>query len=643
MTVLQPQVYCPNLHCSAPLNDVGNVACANCQTPLIYRYVWAVGEAVLSAPVGSIMAGRYYVKAPQIWLDTQPALQPDFPTVEIPDDMQVYLHLAPHRLHLPEVYGVCASATEAGEEIRDVMLLENVPLDGKGNLFPAIAQAWASATAVRQVYWLWQLLELWIPLKEQGATASLLVADNIRVEGWRVRLCQLFWDEGILTAADPSEVVPALGLADLAILWLGWVEQAQPAIADSLRNLCYEMRADQADLSEITTQLNQLLLEQASQLPLRLQVASASDTGPQHQHNEDTCYPPTVDGKLEADGIFPRLAAVCDGIGGHEGGEVASQMAVQSLKLQVQALLAEVAEQPEPLTPTVVTEQLEAIVRVINDLIANQNDTQGREARRRMGTTLVMGLQLPQRLPSPQGTSSDNSHELYLVNVGDSRAYWITPRYCHCLTLDDDVAVREVRMGRMIHREALQRPDAGALNQALGTRDSEFLHPAIQRFILEEDGVLLLCSDGLSDNGRVEASWAEIMTEVFRGKSSLETAAKAWIDLANQKNGHDNVSLVLLQCHTSSPAPELALPQMEQPGSDWTESARALLHDDESATGAPSAEPITSQRSLSKSLSKLLWILLVTALVLVGGGYAIWRQFDFGQNQPNREQVNPTP
>ncbi|MBF2029018.1 MAG: serine/threonine-protein phosphatase [Oscillatoriales cyanobacterium C42_A2020_001] len=639
MTVPQPQVYCPNLNCSAPLNDVGNSTCANCQTPLIYRYVWAVGAVVLNVPVGTIVAGRYYVKAPQIWLDTQPALQPDFPTVDIPDDMQVYLYLTPHRLHIPEVYGVCSLSVEDSGEISDVMLLENVPLDAKGNLFPAIAQAWTSATAVRQVYWLWQLLELWTPLKAQGATASLLVADNIRVEGWRVRLCQLFWDEGILTATEPSEVVPELGLSDLAILWLGWVEQAQPAISDSLRNLCYEMRADQAEVGEIATQLNQLLLEQASQLPLRFQVASATDTGPQHQHNEDTCYPSPAAGKLEVDGIFPRLAIVCDGIGGHEGGEVASQMAVQSLKLQIQALLAEVAEQPELLTPNVVTEQLEAIVRVINDLIASQNDAQGREARRRMGTTLVMGLQLPQRLLLPQGKLAENSHELYLVNVGDSRAYWITPRYCHCLTLDDDVAIREVRMGRMVYREALQRSDAGALIQALGTRDSEFLHPSIQRFLIEEDGVLLLCSDGLSDNGRVEASWAEIMAEVFRGKSSLEAAAQAWIDLANQKNGHDNVSLVLLQCHTSSPAPDLALPKMEQQGTDWTESARALLQKNEPEDDVQVSEPLTSQRSFSK----LLWILLVTALVLVGGGFAIWRQFDFGQVQPQREQVNPLP
>lgn len=629
----QPQVYCPNLSCAAPLNDFGKEVCTNCQTPLIYRYVWAIGEAVLHLPVDSLVEGRYYIRSPQTWLDTQPGLQPEFPVAELPDDLEAYLYLLPHRLHVPEVYGLCRIGEAADASV--VFLLENVPLDEKGMLYPAIVQAWANATAVRQVYWLWQLLELWRPLAEQGVCASLLVADNIRVEGWRVRLCQLFWDEGVLAGDAPNaEDVPTLNLADLAMVWLGWVDQAQPSIADSLRNLCYEMRVEGMKVETIAAQLNQLLLEQAAPLPLRLQTVGMSDTGPHHAHNEDTCYPLTTGKRLAAE--LPQLAIVCDGIGGHEGGEVASQLAVQSLQLQAQALLTEVAEQPEPFAPEVISQQLEAIVRVVNDLIANQNNAQGREARRRMGTTLVMGLQTPQRILT-QGIVADNSHELYLVNVGDSRAYWITPRYCHQLTLDDDIAVREVRMGRLFYREALLRADAGALIQALGTRDSEFLHPAVQRFILEEDGVLLLCSDGLSDNGWVERAWSEIMADVFRGKRSLEAAATAWIDLANQNNGHDNVSVVLLQCHVSSPSPGLTLPEMErEPESGWTDSARALMPDGERAPAAEFVDqPVTKRQP-----ARLLWFVLVATLLLAAG-VGIWFQVNVSQPQPNREQVKP--
>jgi protein phosphatase len=596
-----------------------------------------VGEAVLTVPVGSVVAGRYFVKAPQIWLDTQPALQPNFPGVELADDIQSYLYLCPYRLHIPQVYGICTPTQAEKAEADSVLLLENAPLTEKGDLYPPIAQAWASASAVRQVYWLWQLLELWQPLAEQGTRASLLVADNIRVEGWRVRLCQLFWDEAVLAEEEmATEAAAPLSLADLAILWLGWVDQSQPTIAEPLRNLCYEMRADDAEASAIAAQLNQLLLQQSAQLPLRLQVASRTDAGPQHQHNEDSCYPsPPLSQGDHPDETSSHLVMVCDGIGGHEGGEVASQMAVQSLKLQLQALLTEIAEQPDLLAPTVVAEQLAAAVRVANDLISVQNDTQGREARRRMGTTVVLGLQLPQKIAVSETTIAENSHELYLVNVGDSRAYWITPRYCHCLTLDDDVAVREERMGRMIYREALLRPDAESLIQALGTRDSEFLHPGVQRFMVEEDGVLLLCSDGLSDNGWVEASWMSIMTDVFRGKRSLDWATEAWIQLANQKNGHDNVTVVLLQCHVSSSAPEIILPPTEpESTSDWSDASRALLQD-EPVTATTTAESSSKARS-----RRWLWLLLAGVLLL--GGLIAWNQLN-ASNEQKQEQGTPNP
>jgi len=528
------------------------------------------------SPVGAQIAGRYYVIAPQVWLDTQPGLPPDVP-LEWSDDVLPYLHLYPQRLHLPEVYGFCPQEDEASA--KTTFLLENVPLDDKGKLLPAIAHALSQATALRQVYWLWQLLQLWTPLLEQGVASSLLAANNIRVEGWRVRLCQLFDDADMLAGSEAADVALTPKLADLANRWLEWVANAKPDVAEPLQALCHLMKEDGVELSTIAAQLNQLLLQQAAQLPLRVQIVGATDTGPQRSHNEDACYPMTLTDKAQPEALACQLAIVCDGIGGHEGGEVASQTAVRSLKLQAQALLAEVEAQTELVSPELLMQQLEASVRVVNNLIASQNDTQGREDRRRMGTTLVMALQVPQRLVMVDG-STGNGHELYLINVGDSRAYWMTPRYCHLLTVDDDVAAREVRLGRSLYREALQRPDAGALTQAIGTRDAEFLQPTIQRFLLEEDGVLLLCSDGLSDRGLIEASWAEYTDAILKGKHSLELAAKTWIDLANQQNGHDNTSVVLLRCNVSSALPEPSLPRASRRSeSEWSAASRALIQD----------------------------------------------------------------
>jgi serine/threonine protein phosphatase PrpC len=493
-----------------------------------------------------------------------------------------YLRLYPHRLHVPEVYGVCQLRESVPESV--VILLENVPIDPSGELYPSIEAMWTQASAVRQVYWLWQILELWTPLEEMGVASSLLFPDNLRVEGWRLRLRELYTDividkePAFATAstdsgASSSDVLATetssggsaalikppvkASLQQLGECWESWCRKASVSVASQLREIAEQLQTEKPSLKAIASDLNQLLIEQAARQPLRLRVAGATDTGPQHDHNEDSCFPLSWDLSTDLsqprDPLIPHLSVVCDGIGGHEGGEVASQLAVQSIKLQVRALLAELAEDPEIMTPELVTEQLSAIIRVANNLIASRNDEQERESRRRMATTLIMALQLPQIVKMPDGEG--NAHELYIASVGDSRAYWITPRYCQQLTVDDDVATREVRMGRRLYREALQRPDAGALTQAVGTRDAELLRPTVRRFILEEDGLLLLCSDGLSDNNWLEELCVDYPRDIFSGKLSLEAAVQSLIDLANQRNGHDNTSVVLTYCAVSPQYP----------------------------------------------------------------------------------------
>jgi protein phosphatase len=599
MSRSEPQIYCHNPTCRQPQNFLGRRLCVTCETPLIYRYLWALGERAQQQPAGTSVSDRYYVVTQQIWLDLQPGIAVHLPP-DIPAIAQPYLQLYPQRLHVPEAYGFClGTATEP-----DILLLDNAPITLNGELHPALVTAWEKAPAVRQVYWLWQILQLWSPLSALGMATSLLSAELLRVEGWRVRLREL---QANPTSDDPTSS-PTLG--DLAAGWLTLMPQAKALVADALQDICLKMCAAQADIQQISAQLNQLLIEQAAQLPLQLEVFGVSSGGPQRSHNEDTCYPLSVRDRPQLqDEMMPRLAIVCDGIGGHEGGEVASQLAVQSIKLQVKALLAEVAEQSEPLPPELMAEQLAAIIRVVNNLIADQNDAQEREARRRMGTTLVMALQIPQRVRMSNGVVASNAHELYLVNVGDSRAYWITPRYCHQLTVDDDVASREVRTGRALYRDALRRPDSGSLTQALGTRDSQFMQPTVQRFVIEEDGLLLLCSDGLSDNDLVEQSWLKYAGFVLQDQLSLEAAAQSWLDLANQQNGHDNTSIVLTHCRVSSPLPKLQFPDMAP--------APALLPDHSLVTPAASliaVAPVKPQRN---------WAIVGGLLLLLLGGSAV--------------------
>ncbi|MEP0752888.1 protein phosphatase 2C domain-containing protein [Trichocoleus sp. Lan] len=658
------------------------------------RYLWATGSVAATIPVGEFVQDRYQVVAPQVWLDTQPTQPPQIPE-QFPENLYPYLRLYPQWFHLPEVYGYAAVGNSPSPT--EILLLENVPMDATGKLFPSILDALPQASAVRQIYWLWQMLELWTPLAEFGVASSLLVADNLRVEGWRLRLLELYADpvsdpemevahtnngNGIsdhkqvggsrreekkflpLTLslepfaahalAEPTgdQMVAGFGpsLRDLGLVIASWCRLIQASAVTPLLEICELMQAEDATESAIAERLNQLLLEQAAELPLRLRVAGATDTGPQHDHNEDTCYPTArdllaADFTQTTDPLIPHLSIVCDGIGGHEGGEVASQLAVQSLKLQVRALLAEVAEQTEIVPPELVKEQLAASIRVVNNLICARNDDQGRESRRRMGTTLVMALQLPQKVATAN-SGVGNAHELYIAHVGDSRAYWITPHSCQLLTVDDDVAAREVRMGRSLYREALQRPDAGALTQALGTRDAEFLRPNVQRFIVEEDGLLLLCSDGLSDNNWVERSWADYVEPVLQAKIPLEAAVQSWIDLANQKNGHDNTSVVITYCRVSPEYPVLL--NFGEIG-NLTLMPKASLQAEAEDVKYAEAVPVEIVPAKPNRLrrGKGLVVALGVFLLLLGGSaaglYAWWKYNPQGFQQIRDRLFNPAP
>jgi protein phosphatase len=649
-------IHCVNPICSHPINFVGSRVCANCQTPIVYRYVWAIGENLSKIHVGKIIADRYEVVAPQIWLDKQPGEMPETKD-ELPGSIIPYLRLYGMRYakdvklclsprssplpsavsHLPQVYGFVDLSLETASK---VILLENAPIDESGKLYPSIMEMWEQATSVRQVYWLWQILQLWQLLSDFDVEASLFLPNNLRVQGWCVRLLELVETSRIHT--------PITSLQRLGESWQPLVAKAHPSIAEQLQNILNPILQGKSQFAEISKQLNLLLLSSAAELPLALKVAGATDIGIEQQQNEDSCFPNNED-SID-DSLLPRVSIVCDGIGGHEGGEVASQLAVQSMKLQIRALLTEVAQQSEPVSPELLQQQIEASLRVVNNLICNANNQQNREGTQRMGTTLVMSVQVPQAVRSTMGWDAENSHELYIASIGDSRVYWITRDSCQQLTVDDDVLAREVRAGRSMYRKAIERPDATALTQALGTKEGESLYIAVQRLIIDEDGVLLLCSDGLSDNNLIERSWQDFALPVLNGQMTLKDGLYAWIRLANETNGHDNISLVMTYCRvspeyiTAKPSSEespLGIFEgkiepdkefkVEDDKSELADSSQALLDLDGELPDKPTLPEVTQVSATSKNQNqkqrKPLVLLVGLLLLLLGSaslGLFIW-------------------
>lgn len=599
------------------------------------RYLWATGEVAATIPVGTLVGDRYQVTAPHIWQDIAPNTPPPSPD-SLPDAVLPYARLYNYRLHIPEVYSI--HAHPHGTEEAEILLLDNSPIMPNGQLQPAILDRWGVVSPVRQVYWLWQILDLWTPLATQGVAASLLQPENLRVEGWRIRLREL-----LSAVTTPAENVQPGTLQHLGYLWSGWCTTAHDSIRSRLTKICCDLQQVDVSLEDVRLCLNKLLLEEAAQLPLSVELAGLSDAGPQRDHNEDSCYPTLQDIQTNGnDPLLRHLAVVCDGVGGHDGGEVASQQAVQTIKLLMQALLSEMTKQAEIQAPEVFYRRLDACVRIVNNQIAAQNDQQGRELRQRMGTTLVMAVQPPPMLPSADGQLL-NTHELYLCNVGDSRAYWLTLDYCHQLTIDDDIAARDVRVGYSLRHESLRRSDGGILTQAVGTREANSLRPTIQRHIVEEDGILLLCSDGLSDNNWIETCWQDYAAPILKGTMPLETAVKSLIDLANQRNGHDNVSVILMvfRLHPSRRELQLFCPEQAQqpiPTVLLTEASQALLDDDFSISTASQKQP--------KSVYRQRLAVLVGIIAFLAGfgltGLWIWSQLDSSGFQQWREQVLPT-
>jgi len=536
MQNLSATIYCPNPDCQVANSEL-HATCQKCGTRLPKVYLWAVGDGVEAGKPGDLLAGRYYLKPNQILLDTQPGLVPE--AIEnLPPKAETYLRLSPYQLHLPQVYAILKQPHPRIHG--DVLLLEAAHLiretEAGLQLLPMLQSSWESASELRQLNWLWQLASLWQPLNVEGVAASLLSPDVLRVDGSLVRLLELRADR-----TPPT-------LSKLGQLWRSWVPTAQPAIREFLDELCQQIIAGSIYSSEqLASRLDRGLAIAGKPQIRQVTIATGSDRGPSRPSNEDACYPPSGTAKVFDARDMP-LVIVCDGIGGHAGGEVASNLAIATLQQHLEPLLTG----QTILEPAHVMAELEQAALATNDVISQRNDNELRQERQRMGTTLVMALA--------------TDYELYLTHVGDSRAYRITLSGCQQVTVDDDLASREVRLGYATYREALRHPGSGALVQALGMASSTLLHPSVQRFMVDDDCLFLLCSDGLSDNNRVEQNWQAELLPVLQGKVDLATAASRLVAIANNQNGHDNVTVGLVHCRVSAaslPAPlsrELALP-----------------------------------------------------------------------------------
>ena len=215
------------------------------------------------------------------------------------------------------------------------------------------------------------------------------------------------------------------------------------------------------------------------------------------------------------------LAAVCDGMGGANGGSVASKLCIDTYVREIEKGMAGILR--EKLPPDVCESIMTYAVGCANRAVY----TASREnpALRGMGTTIVSMLVF-------RGS-------VYAVNVGDSRLYIHTLDGISQLTHDHSYVQTLVDQGKLRPEEAKNHPNKNVIMRAVGTEQT--VTPDYFK-VLPDRKDFLLCSDGLSNF----LTCADIETLLRRHESAQE-AVKALIRLANERGGGDNITAVLLR------------------------------------------------------------------------------------------------
>lgn len=432
---------------------------------------------------------------------------------------------------------------------------EEILLLGDYSSLPLLVNLWASEhlSQLQILSWLQQMTELWAALAPWHCCQSLLESENLRVsqtDNNYIKLQRLY--------SKPGETQ---NLQDLMKFWQSLFEQSQRTQFGWVTALMQDWRDGEIQTIEqlrsylMTTQDNlqpqpsastvlqtddsaspvvdNIETQETELLPIQLvslESAGKSDVGSQRDHNEDSFGIQTqienqetpTERIIQAKGLY----ILCDGMGGHASGEIASQVAVDTIKQHFKVESSWSVGLPSE-------EIIRGAIIQANEVIYEINQQEVRSGSSRMGTTLVMAMVYDTKVA--------------VAHVGDSRLYRLSRKQgLEQITLDHEVGQREINRG--VEPEiAYGRPDAYQLTQALGPRDENFVRPDVQFFALDEDSLLILASDGLTDNEFLENNWKNLLEPLLDKQTNLELGVNQLIDLANQYNGHDNITAIVIR------------------------------------------------------------------------------------------------
>lgn len=254
----------------------------------------------------------------------------------------------------------------------------------------------------------------------------------------------------------------------------------------------------------------------------KVEVGKASHKGIVRDHNEDCLVSFELLFDKDATERFFGLYAVADGIGGYEGGEIASRLALLVFAENVvgSLLLPGLNSETHRLNQEVALQILTEGVKTANNQVYTQAEQSG------MGTTLAAVLIIDTMA--------------YIANVGDSRVYLLNQGQLRQITNDHSLVASLVAANEVTPEEVYTHPRRNIITRCLGTEPdvevdlfTEELHPG---------GSLLLCSDGLWEMVRDN----EIQEAVIKADDA-QSACERLVKLANQNGGVDNVSVIMVK------------------------------------------------------------------------------------------------
>lgn len=246
---------------------------------------------------------------------------------------------------------------------------------------------------------------------------------------------------------------------------------------------------------------------------MKISVFGLSDVGKLREINEDSFL---ISG-FENESPF-GYALLADGMGGHNAGEIASSTAVNTVKFELDKTFDDKTHDKIIYN---IMGSIDYANKKIYDLSISDINKAG------MGSTFVLAYVV--------------DSNLYIANIGDSRAYLINKNECFQITVDHSVVQRLVELGSITPEEASVHPDKNIITRALGTE--QYVETDLFEYNLQIGDYILLCSDGL-----YEMVDKETFSDIVLNSESIEVAVNKLITLANENGGRDNITVVVIKC-----------------------------------------------------------------------------------------------